>query len=330
MRFCLIVTGQLRTFFDRGMRELVAVITRTQATQQYSHLHLVFIPSGADDDALAALGRLSDTLVADHQISSTTVPYDPHSADQINAERFSDPIYLARKARYLAEVNSSHAELPDPDRFIVRNGIQFDQLACGLQALDRYEQQTGLSFDVLGRTRFDVSYHPDFVFVMPPPEADARQLLLLSQTNARYFAQCRVDVLSPAYRQWLRAARIVLPDCRVEDRPPSRTMSTTLGGAYYYNWVTVEAIIAGAPAIRDRILYCYNDHFFFGLRATFYQLRELHRCYGRIIEADYRHLFPDDIPHFFAPESQLLIFCLSHGIYPVMHLYPGSHGLIRS
>jgi len=113
----------------------------------------------------------------------------------------------------------------------------------------------------------------------------------------------------------LKSLHIPHPKCRIEEP----LVPISFGGTYFYNYVSLENILSG----NHDILYAFNDFVFFANRNLFVKLKNLFNNYG-ICEIPY------NIPHYYAPESQLLIYCLNNNIniLTYTHLY-GTYAPIR-
>jgi hypothetical protein len=299
MSLCIIVLGQERTFWKGGSDQLMNVVTTSKT--HYSRIHMILVLSGTfQKDKLNTF--LSETGVTSQCIDYTT--------DMCDAHVLRSTEYADCKARYLSSVPSDACrEISDPDTYVKQAVYQFHQLQIAIDAVS-----AAGSFDVIMKTRFDVWYHPGFYPRVPPEDARPEDRILINETIKNVYRSRGIDVTSSDYMELLRRNPVILPHCRVHPE----LYHYSLGGSYLSNHIALNDLLNGSTSV----VYCFNDHVLFGRSCDIMQLRGL-------IDEYACKPSPVNITHFYAQEAQLIIFCLNHGLNPIMYLHDTIHTILR-
>jgi len=302
----IIMTGQTRTFFDNN--NFFNMIERTK--QHYNNIFIVCVlNSGNHDQVTSYLNSIN--------VKHITVDY-PHYTGMYFyevAEKQKLPEYTRLKDIYMASTTNSLAknDIWDPDTWTREHTyIQSHQLKIGLMHLRDYENGNNIKFDVICKTRFDISYPADFYpHILALPDSgtggateivtDILDVITFNKTNRDYlndvmdkFGLKTIDDLITYNKE-----KQPTLECRVNgyDR------HLNFGSVYCYNYHSLEGIKKNGSR---NILYALNDLCFFGGRDVFYKLNDFFQESGLIENVE--------LPHFYAPESQLIIYCLKKNI----------------
>ena len=298
---CIIITGLVRTFFNKGLISFMNMIEVSK--KKYKKIHIIIIISGnfSKENINFFIEKLNSiNITCDKYI------YEDYNilSNNYNKNRIKLEKYIELKNNYMKQNNNAHNEIFDPDEYISSRTIQFHQLEIGIEKLIKYELINDINFDVIMRTRFDVLYDKLFYPHIHSSDSNLVDKILLNENIKNIFKNTfKVDVLSENYISYLKNNKIELPECRVKIRDIS------LGSAYFNNYISIQNIKKG----NNDILYCFNDYYFFGKKDVFLKLKNFFNEYG-LLDTNL------NIPHFYAPESQLLIYCFNKNINPIMYL----------
>ena len=332
MSLCIIVTGQIRTFFDKGRYQVDKVIENSMT--KYKYIHLIFVISGEYDVlrfdnyiyklhnkttriTRSKLPWLNITInknveVAKSYISTDIIKFNSNDVDKLNIEKIKSEQYTKRKQDYLSNNNRCVSEINDPDKTFNNMTYQFYQLKLGIQSMLAYEQTKNFKFDVVMKTRFDVLYHDGFYPKIPDSDS-VKDRLLINDHIKGIFSSNGYDVTSNYYLSLLKKNEITPPEYTL--KYPLQHYS--LGGLYCSNYYAIEELKSNSP-----ILYCFNDHVLFSHRDTFIILQNFFDMYG--VQTTTKNIF-----HYYAQEAQLLIYCYNNNIIPVMYLHESIHTILR-
>lgn len=311
MNLAIIINGQLRTFFDKAVCDQFRLMLERCKTE-YKLVYVCFIISGDYDHDI--MNKYIDQITSE-QIKCKLLIFDKEQLVNINDQKVNDSKFIALSKEYATKDYSCKArEIPSPTstihhgtRYLDLATYQFYQVTQGIQDIKSYENMHNLRFDVVMRTRFDTAYPNWFYPKIYHHNVDPLQKIYYSDhiRSAMGIPDIKHHIVRLSQQKFQGA------ECRVKDHMRS------FGGAYFNNYMSLAMILQGS----DDILYCFNDHFFFGKREVFMKLENFFSDFG-MLPFDY-----DKIRHFYAQEAQLLIYCFHNNIQPIMYL--GFHQLIR-
>ena len=328
MALCIIITGQIRTFFDKNTEEFNKVIDNS--SQNYKHIHLIFVISGSYDvlrfnnyikglhkynlnnnlhSKLPWLKRIQHTNV---NISTQLIEFNSDDADMLNIEKINSEKYKKIKQDYFTKNNKCISEMNEPDKYFNKMTYQFYQLKLGIQAMLSYERIKNFKFDIVMRTRFDVVYHSGF-YPKISSSNSMKDRLLVNDYIQKIFSLNGYDVTSDSYLGLLTNNEITSPDYTLK----YPLLHYSLGGLYCSNYYAIKELKSDSS-----ILYCFNDHVLFSNRNTFITLQNFFDNYG--IQTTAKSIF-----HYYAQEAQLLIYCYNNNIIPIMYLHDSIHTILR-
>jgi hypothetical protein len=286
--------------------------------EQYNLFVIVVLSSGEEE----FLHHYLDS----HNISFMIINYNSniyqHELKQIHQRKIFQPKYVQIKRNYLKSNNDAKQEIYNVDFDVERFSRQFHQLQIGLETMQELENQHQIKFDMVMKTRFDVYYPPDFYPHGFDSSESVERKLLFNDTNLDLFQQTikKYNIHNiPECLEFIKQQFIQLPKARIN----FDMINMTFGGWNFYNSIAVENIMNGS----NNVLYAFNDFFYFARRDVFIKLKDL-----------FKDCFQMDpiwnIHHIYAPESQLIMYCLKHKIDILMYDdgsldYSGSFGLIR-
>lgn len=307
----IILLGQVRTFFTKhGCIEFLRVVDTS--LNHYEKIYISVVISGVFDKDKIDWFKLE---LDKRNVFHNTILFDVNDSNKLTQEKIKNREYLEIKSRYLNINNYAKKEIWNVDNYLKKAAYQFHQLSIGIKDIIEFENNNNIKFLCMMKTRFDVSYHNNFYPVYATEDSPIEDKLLVNNHIKDIFKnKYHIDITSNEFLLDLKSKKIIHPNCRVREDH----FSTSLGGAYLYNWASLENIKNGD----NNILYCFNDHVLFGKRDVFLKLNNLIYSYG-IIRTDL------NINHFYAEESQLLMFCIENKINPLMYLDKDIHDIIR-
>ena len=305
MNLCIIITGLIRTFFDKGLESFNKMLNIS--LEKYSKIHIILVISGEYDKVKI------ENFILQMKTKNVDIELYQFNIDETNEIynlKIKNDKYLKLKEKYLNENNIAKNEIYDVDKFIQQHVIyQFYQLTKGIEKMIEYETSNNIIFNVCMRTRFDIEYPNSFYPLIHENDAPLLDKIFLNKENKGFLTIFNnID----EFINFLKEQKITLPECRTSHYKYS------FGGYYLNNYLSLENIKYG----NNNILYMYNDHIIFGLREQFIKLKEFVYDYG-IMDTSL------NINHFFAPEAQLLIFCFNNNINPIMYLHD-CYSIIRN
>ena len=302
MKLAILVTGQLRSFFDNDVLSSFQRLLSLSSSHYGStdNIFLLFVVSG-DFQSLESYFK---TTSYNYKIIPYSTPEYSYQFSQICHSIHANPQFQTNKSAYLSIPSFAHTEISDPEWYVNVGTMQFHQLQIGIQ----YLKQHHIAFDTILKTRFDIIYPHDFIPAFPTQEdsLDPIRRLTLTDSNyskfmntftmfgfrnlGEYISHMKTQSIQPPYYH-------VLPIYS----------DIAFGGPYFYNHPSITKILQNPST--DNILYSFGDFFFLSQRDVFFRLENYINNYGCI---------PYSIPHFFAQEAQSVIFCLDNDIDIVM------------
>ena len=295
MKLCVIVLGLVRTFFTGPSENFLKMLDI--CLEKYTTIHVIFIVSG--QDGFTEVREFSEKLT-EKNISTELHQFEIEQASDGFARKFSNQSYLDQVSKYTIHKSDAYKEIWDPTAWTKLGALQFFQLKIGIEKMLDYEKNSGIVLDVCMKTRFDTNYPENFYPFVHNKDATYLDKIYFNAENKAFFSTKIPDIKT--HIEFLKTNQISLPSCRTEH------IDVSFGGSYFSNYLSLENIEGG----NDRILYMYNDFFIFGSRTEFIELQYLFDEYG-CIETNLI------IPHYFAQEAQVLLFCFSRGISPIMY-----------
>ena len=297
MNLCIIITGLVRTFFNKGLESFNKMLDIS--LEKYTKIHIILVISGDYDKVQIENFMLHMKL---KKIDIELYEYNIDEINEIYNSKMKNDKYLKIKEKYLSQTNVAKNEIYDVDKYFHIILHQFYQLSKGIEKMIEYEKKSNTLFNVCMRTRFDVEYPNNFYPLIHKNNAPLLDKIFLNKENAEFFLTISNNI--DEFIHFLKNQKIILPNCRT----PYYEFS--FGGTYLNNYLSLENIKNGS----NDIMYMYNDHIIFGSREHFVKLKEFVFDYG-IMET------PLNINHWFAAEAQLLIFCFNNNINPIMYLH---------
>lgn len=315
----IIITGQLRCFFTKTEPHFTQLL---DTSKNIFNILVIVVLSSHEQNLLENYFTLQN-------ISFTIINYSTKKYldefNTINSNKIKSEKYMEIKSNYLKSDNQAKNEILDIDYNLTKISRQFHQLQIGISKLLEFESTHKITFDILMKTRFDVYYPPNFYPHVFDESECLLKKLLFNDTNIDLFQSCmqtnniqNLEELSVFIKQ----QEIKLPKCRIN----FDYINMTFGGWNYYNYTALDNILHG----NNDILYSFNDFFYFAKRSVFLKLKDFFKeCF--LLEPN-GTLGP--LHHIYAPESQLIMYCLEKNINIVMYDdgskdYSGSFGLVR-
>ena len=197
------------------------------------------------------------------------------------------------KEKYLSQNNIAHYEINKDNIDFMNNkySYQFYQLKIGIEKMLEYEINNSTKFNVCMKSRFDTAFTNLFYPYVPNNDVDIFSKICLDD-EFKILISNKFDNSIDNLITYLKNQNIELPNCRVINENDS------FGGNYFNNFISIYNIKNGS----DNILYSYQDYYIWGNRDVFIKLIDFFDNYS-VIETSL------NIPHYYAPEAQLLLFC---------------------
>jgi hypothetical protein len=207
--------------------------------------------------------------------------------------------------------NVAHNEILDPDakEFLF---VQFHQIKKGLEQLLRIEERDNIKYDIIMKSRFDIKMKDMFYPHLP---CDILHKICFNDEILHSFmhklTQLNIDLDITKVVDYIKECKIEKPRCRVD----SQLLKISFGGMYAYNHASLSHILNGS----DDVLYAFNDFIIFAKRNVMLKLI---------------HIFDDCaekeseiyLPHFYAQEAQLYLFCINNNIDILMYTELNDNG----
>lgn len=298
MNLCIILTGQIRNFFDaRIVDSFIHMIQLSKLS--YSNILIICVVSGNYDKK--RLEELFDTL----RIKSLILTYDIDEYTNLMKVKQNNVKYMELRKKYMQNTNNlALAEIADPN-LNASLFIQFHQIKKGLEYMLFVERNTNIQYDIIMKSRFDIRMKDMFYPHMPNDllhKICFNDEILRSFTNTLHSLQIEFDIHKVV--NYIDGCTIEQPKCRVDNK----LLTISFGGMYAYNSKSITNILHG----RDNILYAFNDFIIFAKRD---------------IMLKFIHIFDDcaqkesnfPLPHFYALEAQLYLFCMNNDIDILMY-----------
>jgi hypothetical protein len=300
------MTGQIRSFFiERRIHTFISMIHLCK--EHYSNILIIAVVNGEYTNGLPE-------LIASLGVSFIIIDYNTHDSKYRKAVELKNKSteYLSIKKKYQENKNNlALNEISDPDTRPY-HWVQFHQLHVGISQMLEYELLNNIQFHILMRTRFDIDYKQNFYPHIP--EDPLKRVSFNDELEGELISTMKkfsIDSNMNSLLNYLKSKMIEEPHCRVDNEH----LPISFGGMYIYNTISLENILNGS----SDILYAFNDFIYFAKREVFLKLSNLFNDCG-IRES------PILVPHFYAQEAQLSIFCINNGINILMFTQINSNG----
>jgi hypothetical protein len=302
MNLGIIITGEIRSFFiDVVKTSFINMVNLCKMNYQKILFFVIISDENYDKDSVKDFfTELSCDFVIVDFINYET-EYIDYVNKKMNTEQFKKlkEDYFSRGSAALNYVYNIE------DNTLLYNRQPY-QLKVGIKTLLDYENEKDCKFDIIMRTRFDMTYSETF-FPYLPSGSIFNKLLFDDELKSRFLKKMKKYNIPLDYHSLVDFIKTqkYLDSCSLVNLDVA---DLTLGGHFCYNYPSVENIINGS----DDILYMFNDFYYFSKREIFLKLYNFLDDYY-MIESKI------DIPHFYVTESQYCIFCYKHNINFVMY-----------
>jgi len=309
---CIIITGQLRTFFDYS-----SFTDMYQLSKHYYNKILVICVLNSDDfhtDQSKLISYFNDL-----EVESIICNYKNYTDkyDEIIKRKLSNPLFLTQKEKYFSYYKNAHIGLPDPDLYTKNHSCpQQHHIQIGIEYMLEYISKTKIDFDMCMKTRFDAKY-PTKLYPHIPTETNKLDNISFNEHNKNKILKRMKENDINSFE------KIVEFNKTNKINPPNSHIYSThdalsFGGMVCYNYESLYNIQKNGF---DNILYAFNDYYFFSKKDDFIKFKKWidESC---LIECANQDLYN----HYFCPENQFVIFCINNGINILMYpecLYDG-------
>lgn len=312
MSLCIIMTGQIRTFFTHVTPSFTRLIENSK--QHYKFIYIICVTNESSEH----LPQLH-TFLQSLRVKYSVYDYSKYIPifEQANQERLLDKGYQNMADIYnrtpgeiqtiMSPTHHVHYSQRNKGPFGFHK--QWHQLEIGIGHLFEYETKENVVFDVCMRMRFDNILTDDEFYPHVPDKNILSKITFnehILSTLQTKMANLNIHTIEE-YTQYLKNNPIQVPHYL------SSLPETSFGCYFLNNYISLENIIKG----EENILYCFVDHIIFGKRDVFVKLYSFFNEFGKI-ESD---LNQKGLQAFFCSEGQLLIFCFHHNINPLMYVH---------
>lgn len=302
---CIIMTGELRNFFDKRILDSY-IQTFDLCKLRYTHILIICVINGAYDKFL--LGNFFTTC----NLKYVLIEYDITEFNNLMNNKKNNKCYIELRNEYINNTNNNaHNELSDPNNHC-NYFIPFHQLQIGLIHLLEYEKQNNIIFDVIMKTRFNMKMKDMFYPHLP---SDLIYKICFNNDFLQAFVdklkELNIELNFNKVAEYISTCNIKPPECRVD----YRLLKISFSGMYAYNNTPLLNILNGS----DNILYAFNDFIYFSKRNVMLKLINLFNDAGE-------KRAPVYMPHFYAPEAQLYLYCINNDIDMLMYTELNDNG----
>jgi hypothetical protein len=295
------ITGQMRTFFTQEIQESFTQMIRL-SKMNYKNIVVILVINDDYDESILQM------LFASLNIPILIIDYKKynHEYEELMQSKMKNSDYNKLKQQYFEKNTRATREVYNIDDNLRLTNIQAHQLKVAIDMLLQYEKKNDITYDIMMKTRFDIMY-PMLFFPHVPEGSIITKLLFDEALKERFLKKMdkyNIPINMEALIHFLKEQQVNEENCRVN----FDMLDFTFGGHFCYNYKSLENINNGS----NRILYLFNDFYFFGKRETFLTLESF---------SDEYCMKPTNIDaiHFYIPEIQLCIFCDNHDIDYIMY-----------
>jgi len=305
-RLAIVMTGQIRTFFENNSFEQLIITSK----KHYSYIYVVCVVNASGSSEITKLDEYMNRRVDGHIIIDYSTKFSELESEI--QKKISDPVFLACKANYLAKTpNYAHISIGEPGAYDTpesygRKSTWIIQYAfkLGFESLRNHISETGIVFDIVMRTRFDGCYPAGFYPHMPT----GKYVLSFNEENHSQIERSMNQLGIHDLIKFNKETRLVLPNVHT----PIYHYAVTFGGRICYNYESLENIIHNAEI--DNILYSFGSIYEFSNQSTMLKLEKMFEQSCLIFPKN-----PDLLLHTFCQETQLVTFCLENKINILMY-----------
>lgn len=323
----IISTGSFRVFFKND--EFIQLLKRCKLHYEFIYIFLV-INDEINEEVFIKLNTLFENV--ELQNNYEIIDFKPfiNVLNQCNLKKKENEKYNKLRNEYLQNNHSKAKEfLSDPNEMTIYSKcggsihnkntiigniewldlatIQFYQLKIGIENLLEYEKNTNMKFDIIMKTRLDLDKYPDeFYPYVPNEDESVMNKISFGRQNIKSVIDTKLSELNSNkiedFIEYLKNQKIISPNIFSDDMPHN------FGGMYFNNYISLENINNGD----NNILYSINDHFYFSKRDIFIKLKDFYDNFALLDNEP-------DILHYYAPESQFLLYCFQNNINILMY-----------
>lgn len=298
----IIITGQLRTFFDNS-----SFTDMYQLSKKYYNKILVIciLNSNEFDTDHSKLKSYFNELNSESIICNYKNYTDKYN--EIIKQKLSNPLYLKQKEKYFSSYKNAHIGLPDPDSYTKNNACaQQHQIQIGIEhMLEKYTYD----FDICMKTRFDAKYPENFYPHIPTNGNILDNLAFNAHNKNKILERMKENKINSFEKivEFNKNNKINPPNSHIY----SKHDALSFGGMVCYNYESLYNIHNNGF---NHILYAFNDYYFFSKKDDFVKFQKWidESCLMDCVN-------PDLYNHYFCPENQFVIFCINNGINLLMY-----------
>ena len=306
----LIITGQLRTFFDDEVQMSFRNFLKGLSTEYKVYAALVVNQSSVQPEQFEFL--------KDYIYEYSLLEYPKyHKEFEKRKEIYSNLFTIHTRLG----IDEDTIHVSDEYCYLDSFYYQASQIQVGILALKKY----GITFDCIMRTRFDVIYkidilpfsNPGNVLVPHSVEQEYSRNLQLKRSGFKDVNDYLNWANTSEWQSLLRFENIEdylkwakTPECESLIQIHKLAALLGFGGRYYNNTDILN---------KSNYIWMYNDHIIIGTEPQFDTFLHVWDLFCNIDRLE-QTIFNSKIAFLFAPESLFILHCIGHEMTPIMYL----------
>jgi hypothetical protein len=302
----IIITGQIRTFFSNNNFTNVL----NTCINNYNKIIVICVINSFDKNDFLKIKAYFDCFKI-HDLILIDYTDNKHQTDFIAKMeyKYNNEFFIKIRKEYMSLNTCAHREIYDP--ISCQNSIrtQFHQISIGFAALKEYIVKNDFTSHITMKTRFDILYPKDF-YPHLPDSADFVDILAFNNINKDLITDCmkkyNLETLDDLIA-FSKNQQQILPDCRINNQT---IWPITFGGDYISNYKSLEYIKNN----NNTVIYSFGDFFEFGETKNMLLFEKLFDDFWTI-----EPLYEQFLYHYYAPELQVMLFCLHKDIPILMY-----------
>lgn len=317
-KLCVLYIGLIRTFFE------------------IENEHSKFIDHYKDKFDIDVFCVVSDNLLSHDFFEKINRILSPKSLiyasyfEQEYTNLLSDiknNEYYQKNLQYVNSLEDDVVGRQELPQIIDSQVRQFLYLKKGIIAIEEYEHQNNIKYDIFVKTRFDFVMNDFYDLSIVQNTNVSIDDLLCGGSNSylRILEDAKKFYKITTNYEYLKFLKDLSIDHYASRFYTQYPVDLNLGGRYIKNYDTVNDICQMNQYRHqiDNIIYFVNDWFFFTKRKNMDILKNFVASYGQ------NKL--DDLSgnHVLAPEYQLFAYCKLHNLLPIIHLNTKQGGIFR-
>jgi hypothetical protein len=302
----IIIAGQIRTFFSNNNFTNVL----NTCIKNYDKILVICVINSSDRNDFLNIERYFERFKL-HDLILINYTDDKYHKDFITKMeyKYNNEFFIELRKKYMSLNTCAHSEIYDPISCSNSIRTQFHQISIGFTVLKEYILKNDFKSHITMKTRFDILYPKDFYPHLPESDNFIDMLAfnninkgLMTDCMKKYNLETLDDLIAFSKKQ-----QQILPVCRVNNQT---IWPVTFGGDYISNYKSLEYIKNN----NNNIIYSFGGFFEFGETKNMLIFEKLFDEFWTI-----EPLHEEFLYHYYAPELQIMLFCLQNNIPILMY-----------